>query len=651
MNTTDPTASAPRRTWHRHALRFALWSLASLVTLYALAFAAINWWGTRRLEQAVTRVQAAGESLDYNAMLPTPIDPATNFCAIEPLDGLTAAYETTLSPAPLGARYKVIEDSRPKPKSQFPQLGNAIVGRLSSDAEFVEKWSAWFREAMPTPLARASDNEAAIIRQGMETAYPFLKIAADAAPLRKEAQFTPALRTVGPIANPMTMRVPHLSAAQMMARTLEQHLIACIQLHDGAAALADIQALLRLSKAGMQEPTLIGHLVGMTVFSMCSNHIWACLEARLFTDSQLSTLQQEVAELDLTHSIESTLRAETAALYQRIRHFDAIGFSCDALSNEIQTQPEFMPGFIRYGLGHLIPHGLLRWRAAVYLDENLDGMLRPLRAQGLMGLFRSQSELPSSMSDPWSLNLIGAITGFVRLNTLSSSMDIARKAVTLEIVRRQALIACALERYHLQHQSYPEVLAALAPNYLATNPTDLIDAKPMRYRRTDDGRFMLWSVGLDGRDDEGKIVTKDVTRLSQLSRTEFKGDWPWLYQSQGKSEVASRPSNDATSRGLRLLVVLKKYAANHRGEYPPTLAELAKEGSPIDQSLLQFSDTGDQASKSWLYNSHLTDSSPGSDVLLASPVPLKDGTRMIISNSGEVRFVSDEEFKRLHPFR
>jgi hypothetical protein len=64
-------------------------------------------------------------------------------------------------------------------------------------------------------------------------------------------------------------------------------------------------------------------------------------------------------------------------------------------------------------------------------------------------------------------------------------------------------LACALERYRLAHGQYPESLDALAPRWVAKVPADVIVGQPMRYHRTPDGRFVLWSVGWNGRDDGG----------------------------------------------------------------------------------------------------------------------------------------------------
>jgi hypothetical protein len=68
------------------------------------------------------------------------------------------------------------------------------------------------------------------------------------------------------------------------------------------------------------------------------------------------------------------------------------------------------------------------------------------------------------------------------------------------------LIACALERCRLVHGAYPDSLDSLTPGYLTTIPQDIIDGQPFHYRRTDDEKFLLYSVGWNERDDHGKVV-------------------------------------------------------------------------------------------------------------------------------------------------
>ena len=73
----------------------------------------------------------------------------------------------------------------------------------------------------------------------------------------------------------------------------------------------------------------------------------------------------------------------------------------------------------------------------------------------------------------------------------------------------EAIIACALERYRLAHDAYPETLEALVPQFLTQIPRDVIGGQPLHYRRADGGKFALYSVGWNGTDDGGKPGSED----------------------------------------------------------------------------------------------------------------------------------------------
>ena len=85
----------------------------------------------------------------------------------------------------------------------------------------------------------------------------------------------------------------------------------------------------------------------------------------------------------------------------------------------------------------------------------------------------------------------------------------------------EAAIACALERYRLAHGEYPELLNALTPQFIAKLPHDSI-GQPLKYRRTGDGKFLLYSVGWNEKDDGGEnALRKDG------SPDLANGDWVW----------------------------------------------------------------------------------------------------------------------------
>jgi len=55
-------------------------------------------------------------------------------------------------------------------------------------------------------------------------------------------------------------------------------------------------------------------------------------------------------------------------------------------------------------------------------------------------------------------------------------------------------------------------------------PTDVIGGESLKYRQTQDGQFILYSVGWDEMDDGGKVVRKSNGGVDLE-----KGDWVWQY--------------------------------------------------------------------------------------------------------------------------
>ncbi len=75
---------------------------------------------------------------------------------------------------------------------------------------------------------------------------------------------------------------------------------------------------------------------------------------------------------------------------------------------------------------------------------------------------------------------------------------------------RSAAVLLAVERFRLRHGRWPEALAELVPDFLSAVPLDPLDGRPLRLRRLEDG-VVVYSVGLDGKDDGGRLDGKALT--------------------------------------------------------------------------------------------------------------------------------------------
>lgn len=95
---------------------------------------------------------------------------------------------------------------------------------------------------------------------------------------------------------------------------------------------------------------------------------------------------------------------------------------------------------------------------------------------------------------------------------------VCEKAVRAQTVNRMTAVTCALERYRLKNGAFPEKLDDLAPAFLPTPPLDPVNNQPFHYKRTSDGWFELYSIGLNGRDDGGVFKT-------EKGKAEL--DWVW----------------------------------------------------------------------------------------------------------------------------
>lgn len=131
---------------------------------------------------------------------------------------------------------------------------------------------------------------------------------------------------------------------------------------------------------------------------------------------------------------------------------------------------------------------------------------RLVRPQRVSETVRKMS-LPSARRSPYTFFVAVAQPNYAKaVQTLARNQTLAD----------QAGVACALERYRLAQGQYPERLDALTPQFTEKLPHDLIGGQPLKYRRSDGGGYLLYSVGWDEKDNGGVV-----------GKTREEGDWVW----------------------------------------------------------------------------------------------------------------------------
>jgi hypothetical protein len=141
------------------------------------------------------------------------------------------------------------------------------------------------------------------------------------------------------------------------------------------------------------------------------------------------------------------------------------------------------------------------------------------------------------------------------------------RAAETEAQRRLIITALALERYRGKHGAYPKTLAELTPDFLKTVPVDFMDGQPLRYRLSDDGHFVLYSVGLDCVDNGGQMPSYEQQRMPDFGSRGFgappKGDLVWP-RPASSAEAAAQHGQELKAQEERTAQIHEREAADEK---------------------------------------------------------------------------------------
>jgi hypothetical protein len=154
-----------------------------------------------------------------------------------------------------------------------------------------------------------------------------------------------------------------------------------------------------------------------------------------------------------------------------------------------------------------------------WFDSMDEMMKKPTRAERIAACAELNKEIEALMKQRGKLNpnvkpeklreQISTQIGNVLIGLLLPAFEkVGEASDRSEQIHRNGLLLTALAACRADEKNYPEKLDALVPKYLAKIPEDVFSGKAILYRRTEKG-FLLYSVGLNGKDDEGKLITDD----------------------------------------------------------------------------------------------------------------------------------------------
>ena len=322
------------------------------------------------------------------------------------------------------------------------------------------------------------------------------------------------------------MILPHLAVQKNLGQLLSYRASAELALGRTDDALADVLLALRLAQSLDSERTLISYLVRLAMVHLVVQPVWEGLADRRWSDAQLVTLSKEFAKERPLAAMKYALDGERGFgngiiefLRRKPKQF-----------NSLMDSPE-TPG---QGGGapmvSLMPSGWVYFEQVEY-NKMFDAMLKDApgasdRQIDPIAYAKNWSEFEASFGNLSSVVWRHQIFAKMLLPALSK---VLQKAASMEATLAQLRTSLALERSFIANKAYPEKLSALVPAYLSEEPRDVIKGGPMKYQRTPDGRYLLYSLGWNGVDDGGKRV---LVREGGKRLADADGDWVWSYSAE-----------------------------------------------------------------------------------------------------------------------
>lgn len=304
-------------------------------------------------------------------------------------------------------------------------------------------------------------------------------------------------------------------------------------------AWEDFRALLAIARGYGGEPLIIAQVIRSAILAIAASATWEALEYPGWRDDQLAELQSAWSSLELVSHLAPTLAMERACV---VEGFSAARHSLQCLSRLTGSDASMTLEDLAEKSGQLLedPKEALeelldlfprRWSWkwwCSYEDEiwllqffqaNLTQARQTETAQAFLPLLNALTNEIGRLGEP--------PRSFLVSRALSADVYVGlfRRQATAEAQRRIVTTAIAIKRFEATHGRLPANLPALVPEFLSAPPSDPSDGEPLRYRAEAEGRFLLYSIGLNGIDEGG-----DPRPLHESSQNVFwinGKDWVW----------------------------------------------------------------------------------------------------------------------------
>jgi hypothetical protein len=485
-----------------------------LVVLVVLFYAEENYRGPKVWEPCRARLLNQGIQLDWQKLAPPKVSDEDNF-ATTPFFATLFDYEPgTFAPRDLNAYNLVAGFAQFEPPYADARRTREIIIPMSLGHRINLAEVLRLIEQSKTQT-NATSEKAEDPGRRAETAVPLLAALGRFRAVLDELQNATARSKARFNLNygeeySWTVPQPHLPVLERISRILAWRGCAELAVENASAAAQDAELIVDLASTLQSEPFRSSFLTRNVMLENARQVLWEGLARHQWSKNQVSELQSRFERISL-RDIQAQLQLDRCA---------GNGF---------------------FEMVHKRPYVVKGWNFGSSLTDKARGFVLRNMPSGWMYLEQAEYQnrfnecavpafdleqgrvYPKKFVPPtpvvlalWRHRLLADLV-------LSGSRFLCNRASFAQTGVNQAVIACALERYHIDKGQFPSSLEELSSQGLLNIPQDVITGQPMKYRRTPDGRFVLYSVGWNEKDDDGKTVSDPHTKAPDPEQ----GDWVW----------------------------------------------------------------------------------------------------------------------------
>ncbi len=338
--------------------------------------------------------------------------------------------------------------------------------------------------------------------------------------LIREAVSRPQLRMDGDFQRPFEMPILNFVAIRSLAQEAAQRAQCCLLLGESEQAFHELSLIIDMRRLLTSKPiTLVEAMIDVAISGLYVETLADGFRLRAWREPELVALQKQLQQINLPPVVADALRSQRAAICQTfqvvsakdiVEKYDfAAGLKKDLwkrLTNPVYLLLKFAPRGWTYQ--NLVT--VVKLKQATIESFNAKTQLIDPRKSASAN---HEVEKALARSNPFNILARLAIPNFGR------AIQVTARNQTLANLGQ---IVCALERYRFAHGQYPDTLDTLAPRFIEKLPHDIIGGQPLKYRRTDDGKVLLYSIGWNETDDGGQVVHNKDGSVDTVN-----GDWVW----------------------------------------------------------------------------------------------------------------------------